>query len=66
MFDFVQFEENATKHRTVNNQHAKTLHTVNNNYKKQTKQTNRRTENPLIHAVCFSQCIIKSLLRHCL
>ena len=66
MFDFVQFEENATKHRTVNNQHAKTLHTVNNNYKKQTKQTNRRTKNPLTHAVCFSQCIFKSLLRHCL
>ena len=33
IFDFVQFEEKAAKHRTVNNQHAKTLHTVNNNYK---------------------------------
>ena len=64
IFNFVQFGENVAKYQTIiNNKQAKILNTVKNNYK-QNKQANRQTNSLSTHPLCFTQCIIKSLIIH--
>ena len=67
MFDSVQFDENVAKNQTLITQQSKqkeTLDTLNKYIKTNIQTKKEQTNNPFTtHLVCFSQCIIKLLVK---